>query len=80
MDPSIRHGMLLELLGAGMSIEEILEDYPDLEREDPLAVFAIAARLSSPTRLIEILPSVHSTLEGCQKLAPGFLPRVRRSV
>jgi uncharacterized protein (DUF433 family) len=26
--------MILDLLGAGMTIEELLEDYPDLERED----------------------------------------------
>ncbi len=28
---------ILELLSSGMSIEEILEDYKDLEREDILA-------------------------------------------
>ena len=27
----------LQLLGAGASFEEILQDYPDLEREDILA-------------------------------------------
>lgn len=37
--PSIRNmrfsvSHLLELLGAGMSIESILEDYPYLEKED----------------------------------------------
>jgi uncharacterized protein (DUF433 family) len=26
--------MILDLLSAGMTIEELLEDYPDLERED----------------------------------------------
>ncbi len=26
--------MILDLLGAGMSFEEVLEDYPDLQRED----------------------------------------------
>jgi uncharacterized protein (DUF433 family) len=26
--------MILDLLGAGMTVEELLEDYPDLERED----------------------------------------------
>jgi hypothetical protein len=29
---------MLELLSAGMTIEEILLDYPDLERDDLLAV------------------------------------------
>jgi uncharacterized protein (DUF433 family) len=35
---------LLELLGAGMSISEILEEYPHLEREDILASIRYAAR------------------------------------
>jgi uncharacterized protein (DUF433 family) len=26
--------MILDLLGADMTVEELLEDYPDLERED----------------------------------------------
>ena len=34
---------LLELLASGMSIEEILADYPDLERNDLLAVLEFAA-------------------------------------
>ena len=37
--------MLLELLSSGMSNDEILADYPDLEREDLLAVFAYATLL-----------------------------------
>ncbi len=49
IDPEICHGkpcirglrypveMILELLSAGMTIEEILADYEDLEREDILA-------------------------------------------
>ncbi len=28
---------MLELMGSGMSMDEILEDYPDLEKEDLLA-------------------------------------------
>lgn len=52
IDPAVCHGkpcirglrypveMLLELLSAGMTIEEILADYEDLEREDLLAVLA----------------------------------------
>jgi uncharacterized protein (DUF433 family) len=31
---------LLELLSSGMTIDEILADYADLEREDLLAVLA----------------------------------------
>ena len=42
---------ILELLSAGMSIEEILTDYDDLEREDILAVLAFAARLSQVKRV-----------------------------
>jgi uncharacterized protein (DUF433 family) len=58
IDPAICHGKptvrglrypvqtILELLSSGMSYEEVLADYPDLEREDILAVLAYAARLS----------------------------------
>ena len=35
---------ILELLSAGASFEEILEDYPTLQREDILAAIAYAAR------------------------------------
>ena len=38
---------MLELLSAGMTIEEILEDYPDLEREDLLACMAFAQQVMS---------------------------------
>ena len=37
---------MLELLASGMSFEEILEDYPDLEKEDLLACLAYAAKLT----------------------------------
>ena len=58
VDPEICHGkpcirglrypveFLLELLSSGMTEEEILEDYDDLQRDDLLAVYAFAARLS----------------------------------
>lgn len=63
LDPEICHGKptirglrypvetILELLSAGMTTEEILADYEDLEREDILAVLAFAARLSQVKRL-----------------------------
>jgi len=63
IDPAICHGKptirglrypaetILELLGAGMSYEEILDDYPDLHREDILAVLTFAARLSQVKRI-----------------------------
>ena len=56
IDPEICHGKpcirglrypvetILELLSAGMSPEDILADYDDLEREDILAALAFAAR------------------------------------
>lgn len=37
---------ILELLSSGMSIEDVLADYDDLERDDILAVLLFAARLS----------------------------------
>ena len=63
IDPAICHGKptirglrypvetMLELLSSGMTIDEILADYEDLEREDILAVLAFAARLSQVKRL-----------------------------
>jgi uncharacterized protein (DUF433 family) len=57
-DPSICHGqpivrglrytgeMLLELRASGMSIEEVLDDYPGLERDDLLAAVEFGARKS----------------------------------
>jgi uncharacterized protein (DUF433 family) len=39
----IRVTDVLELLGAGASFEEVLEDYPFLEREDILAAIDYAA-------------------------------------
>jgi uncharacterized protein (DUF433 family) len=63
IDPEICHGKpcirhmrypvesILELLSSDMTIEEILADYEDLEREDILAALAFAARLSQIKRL-----------------------------
>jgi uncharacterized protein (DUF433 family) len=42
---------ILELLSSGMSVDEILADYDDLEREDILAALAFAARLSQIKRM-----------------------------
>jgi uncharacterized protein (DUF433 family) len=47
---------LLELLSSGMTIDEILADYEDLEREDLLAVLAFAARLARTHRLHPVAP------------------------
>ena len=63
MDPEICHGKptirglrytvetILELLSSGMTIEEILADYEDLEREDILAALDFARRLSQIKRI-----------------------------
>jgi uncharacterized protein (DUF433 family) len=37
---------ILELMAAGMTTEELLEDYPDLEKEDFLACLQYAAKLA----------------------------------
>ena len=58
IDPNICHGKptirglrypvetLLELLSSGMTTEEILADYEDLERDDILAALAYAAKIT----------------------------------
>lgn len=43
--------MILEMLSSGMSNEDILADYEDLEKEDILAALAFAARLSQVKRI-----------------------------
>ena len=45
--------MILELLSSGMSYDEILEDYEDLEREDILASLLYASKLAE-------VKSIHS--------------------
>lgn len=63
IDPDICHGKpvirglrypvetILEMLSSGMTIDEILVDYEDLERDDILAALAFAAQLSRVKRL-----------------------------
>lgn len=63
LDPAICHGKpcirglrypvesLLELLAGGMTTEQILDDYADLEREDVLASLSYAARLAHVKRM-----------------------------
>ena len=55
-DPAICHGQptirglrytvesVLDLLSAGMTVDEVLADYPDLERDDILAALEFGAR------------------------------------
>lgn len=65
-DPSICHGqptirglrypveILLELLASGMTIEEIVEDHPDLERDDLLAALEFAALTTGMRRVVPL--------------------------
>lgn len=66
IDPAVCHGKpcirglrypvesVLEWLASGMSTEEILADYEDLEHEDILAALAYAARLTHVKRLVRL--------------------------
>jgi uncharacterized protein (DUF433 family) len=67
IDPEICHGkpslrglrypveMILELLSAGMTTEDILADYEDLEREDILAALEFALRLTQVKRVAPLV-------------------------
>lgn len=46
---------LLELMSSGMSQQEILDDYEDLEPEDFLAVLSYASKLSQVKRHITLV-------------------------
>lgn len=62
-DPQVCHGQpvvrglrypvqqLLELLAAGMTVDEVLADYPDLERDDILAALEFGAAAAGGQRL-----------------------------
>lgn len=66
MDPEIYHGKptirglrypvasMLELMASGITIDELLNDYPDLEKEDFLACLAYAAKLSHVKSIFRI--------------------------
>lgn len=66
IDISILHGkpairglrypveFILELLSSGMTIDEILQDYADLEREDVLAALTFATRLTQIQRMEQL--------------------------
>ena len=43
---------MLELLASGMSMDDILADYVDLERDDLYATLADATRLSQVKRMV----------------------------
>lgn len=66
IDPMICHGKptirglrypvenMLELMASGMTIEELLQDCPDLEREDFLACLSYASKLASSKSIHKI--------------------------
>ena len=68
INPNICHGkpclrglrypveFILELLSSGITIEEILEDYDDLERDDILAALQFATRLTQVKSIYSIVP------------------------
>ncbi|TAK41809.1 MAG: DUF433 domain-containing protein [Saprospiraceae bacterium] len=47
--------MILDLLSAGMTVEELLEDYPDLEREDIFACLAFAMKMVQVKSIHQVL-------------------------
>lgn len=67
VDPNICHGkpcirglrypveFLLELLSSGMTNEQILADYPDLEADDLRAACAYGARLTRVNRVEPVM-------------------------
>lgn len=68
IDPGICHGQpcirglrypvstLLDLLSSGMTFEEVLADYEDLDRADLLAVLEYAARMTEVSRFQPVAP------------------------
>ncbi|MHC5822838.1 MAG: DUF433 domain-containing protein [Nostoc sp.] len=66
-NPNICHGkpcirglrypveFILELLSSGMTTEQILADYDDLESKDILAVLLFAARLSQVKSILKMV-------------------------
>jgi uncharacterized protein (DUF433 family) len=63
IDPNICHGKptirglrypvetVLELLSSGMSVDQLLADYEDLERDDILAALAYGAKMTHLKRI-----------------------------
>jgi uncharacterized protein (DUF433 family) len=65
-DPEVCHGQptvrslrypvatLLELLASGMTVDEVLDDYPDLERDDVLAALEFGALTAGRSRTVPL--------------------------
>jgi uncharacterized protein (DUF433 family) len=65
-DPAVCHGRptvrglrypvddLLELLASGMTPDEVLADYPDLEHDDLLAALEYGALTASRTKIVPL--------------------------
>ncbi len=65
-DPAVCHGQptvrglrypvenLLDLLSTGMTIEDVLIDYPDLERDDLLAALEFGALAAGRRRVVPL--------------------------
>ena len=65
-DPAVCHGKpvirglrypvenVLELLAGGMSVDEVLDDYADLERDDVLAALEFGALASGLRRVVPL--------------------------
>lgn len=47
--------VVLDLMSAGMTFEEILEDYPDLEKEDLQACLLFASKLMKVNSINKVL-------------------------
>ena len=66
IDPKVMHGkpsirnmrftvtQMLELIAGGMSFQEILDDYPYIEKEDIQACLIYAARIANTKQILVI--------------------------
>jgi uncharacterized protein (DUF433 family) len=103
-DPAVCHGQpvvrglrypvptLLELLASGMTLEEVLADYPDLDRDDLLAALEFGAltaggqRIDPPgprevphRRTVASPPYNHAQRRGHEAIHTSSLPEGNRS-